>query len=126
VLTPDELAGLLRIGEALANISERLSAIMGRPGGPLPAELRQLAVIAIDLLNVVEPDPDLEPDGGEEPSLGWSVDGATASGNDFHNLDAEEDIADQPHDAEQAEDLVQPIRLDVFPRPLFIGAHNHD
>jgi hypothetical protein len=36
VLTPDELSGLLRVGEALANISERLSVIMGRPGGPSP------------------------------------------------------------------------------------------
>ena len=66
VLTPDELAGLLRIGDALADIPARLAAMMGRPGGPLPAELRQLAVIAIDLLDVVTPDPDLEPDADDE------------------------------------------------------------
>jgi hypothetical protein len=111
---------------------------MGRPGGPLPAELRQLAVIAIDLLNVVELDPDLEPyladarsdleedNADKEPSLGWTVDGRTASGSDFHDLDAEEDIVDQPRDAEQPEGWHQPARLDVFPQPLFIGARYHD
>jgi hypothetical protein len=93
VLTPAELDGLLRVGEALANISERLSAIMGRPGGPLPGELRDLATLAMEFLDGVEPGPDLEPVGDEEPSLGWTVDGRTASGNDFHNLDFEQDLA---------------------------------
>lgn len=95
VLTHAELDGLLRVGEALTNISERLAAIMGRPGGPLAGELQDLATIALDLLDVVEPDPDLEPVGDEEPSFGWTADGCTASGNDFHNLDFEQDLADR-------------------------------
>ena len=94
ILTPDELAALLRVGEALENISQRFSAIMGRPGGPLSSELRDLAEACVEMADAVEPDPDAEPDGSEEPSLGWTVDGRTGSGNDLHNLDAEEDIAD--------------------------------
>ena len=92
VLEPAELDGLLRIGEALANISERLAAMMGRPGGPLAGELRDLATLAMELLDVVEPDPDLEEggdlepylagshtdlegdDADDEPSLGWLLD----------------------------------------------------
>ena len=67
VLTPDELAGLLRIGEALADIQERLAAVMGRPGGPIASELQDLATLTIELLDVVEPDPDLEPSLGFNP-----------------------------------------------------------
>ena len=66
VLTP-ELAGLLRIGEALADIKDRLAAVMGRPGGPIASELADLASLTIELLNVVEPDPDLEPSLGFDP-----------------------------------------------------------
>lgn len=135
VLNPAELDGLLRVGEALANISDRLSAIMGRPGGPLPAELRQLAVIAIDLLDVAEPDPDLEPTGDdepdlagshtdlegdtadEEPSLGWLHDGHLARARGLRDLDCEEDIAHRLHDADG--DLWHvPPHLDVFAEPL--------
>jgi hypothetical protein len=95
--------------------------------------LRQLAVIALDLLNVVEPDPDLEPDadaedtaterhgfgfvasgpddeeddapredddpreenGDLEPSLGWTIGGKIASGNDNHDLDCDDDPAER-------------------------------
>jgi hypothetical protein len=70
VLTPEELAGLLGIGEALADIKDRLAAMMSRPGGPIASELVDLATLTIDLLDVVRPDPDLEPVGDEEPSLG--------------------------------------------------------
>jgi hypothetical protein len=105
VLTPAKLDGLLRNGEALASISERLSAMMGRNGGPLAGELADLAALTIDLFDVVEQDPDLEDGGDEEPSLGWLHDGRTASGNDFHDLDCEEETADRLHDAEPDEGL---------------------
>jgi hypothetical protein len=129
VLTP-ELAGLLRIGEALADIKDRLAAVMGRPGGPIASELADLASLTIELLDVVEPDPDLEPSLGFDPHsydleaepehAEPSLCGLSFGWGDDH--DAEQDIADQPHDAEQMEDWVQPVRLEVFPQPLFIGA----
>ena len=105
ILTPAELDGLIRVGEALTNISERLSTMMGRNSGPLAGELADLAALTIDLLDVVEQDPDLEDGGDEEPSLGWLHDGRIASGNDNHDLDCEEDIADRLHDAEPDEGL---------------------
>ena len=125
VLTPEELAGLLRIGDALAAISERLAAVMGRPGGPLAGELADLAAVTLHLLDIVEGDPEAEPDMDGEPSLGWSTTGATGT----HDaspflLDLEEDIADELHDPDQPEEWVQPARLDVFP-PLFIGERTH-
>jgi hypothetical protein len=50
VLTPAELDGLLRVGEALANISERLSVIMGRsPAVASPASCGNGATVALDL-----------------------------------------------------------------------------
>jgi hypothetical protein len=113
ILTPAELDGLLRVGEALTNISERLSAMMGRNGGPLAGELADLAALTIDLLDVVEKDPDLEGGGDEEPSLGWLHDSRSASGNDNHDLDCEEDIADRLHDAEPDEASRQLVRLDA-------------
>ena len=70
------MSGLLRIGEALSDIKERLAALMGRPGGPLAGELADLATVALDLLDIVEGDLEAEPDdapedgGDAEPSLG--------------------------------------------------------
>ena len=62
---------------------------------------------------MVEQDPDLEDGGDEEPSLGWLHDGRTPSGNDFHDLDCEEEIADRLHDAEPDEASRQLVRLDA-------------
>lgn len=70
VLTPEELAGLLRVGTALADIQDRLAAVMGRPGGPIASELADLATLTLDLLDVVEGDPDLEPSLGYSPVAG--------------------------------------------------------
>ena len=101
--------------------------MMGRPGGPVAGELRDLATLATELLDVVEPDPDLE-EGGDlepylagshtdlegdhadrEPSLGWLLDGRVIGGVN----DLEDDIADRLHDAELDEASRQPARLDV-------------
>jgi hypothetical protein len=78
VLSPEKVTGLLRIGEALADIQARLAAMMGRPGGPIAGELADLATLTIDLLDVVEPNPDgeddapAEPVGDDEPDLAGS------------------------------------------------------
>ena len=48
----------------------------------------------IALLDSLDADPDLEEDGSDEPWLGWTPHGNTGSGNDFHNLDVEQDLAD--------------------------------
>jgi hypothetical protein len=49
------------------------SSIAPRP------EARELLATAIEcliaLLDLQEPDPELEPNGDEEPSLGWTADG---------------------------------------------------
>jgi hypothetical protein len=121
VLTPEEAAGLLRIGEALADIQERLAAVMGRPGGPIASELQDLALLTIDLLDVVELDPDAEPDGGEEPSLGWTVDGRTGSGNDLHDLDCEHDTSDLELFGDEGDPWNVPLRLDVYAEPMFFS-----
>jgi hypothetical protein len=115
-LEPAEVAALIRIGEALADIQVRLAAMMGRPGGPVARELADLATLTIDLLDVVKPDPDEEedipledggddepevddePDADSEPSLGWTLGGLTASGNDHHNLDCEADEAEHGYE----------------------------
>ena len=59
---------------------------------------------------LVEPDPDGEedippedggddePDADSEPSLGWTLGGLTASGNDHHNLDCEADEAEHGYE----------------------------
>jgi hypothetical protein len=149
VLTPEELAGLLAIGEALADIKDRLAAMMGRPGGPIASKLADLASLTIELLDVVEPDPDEEDDapaepvgddepdlagshtdlkGGtadDEPSLGWLLDGRLAPARGLRDLDCEDDIADRLHDAEEPERDRQPIRLDVFPDGPFVGVRRN-
>ena len=143
VLTPEELAGLLAIGEALADIKDRLAAMMGRPGGPIASKLADLASLTIELLDIVEGDPDgeeggdAEPDlagshtdlkGGtadDEPSLGWLLDGRLAPARGLRDLDCEDDIADRLHDAEEPERDRQPIRLDVFPDGPFVGVRRN-
>ena len=143
VLTPEELAGLLRVGEALSDIQVRLAAMMGRPGGPVASELRDLADLTIELLDLVEGDPDGEEGGDAEPSLGWSVTGATTAldaspvlldleeehdgrepslcgltyghGDDG---DREEEHCGLEPDEDDAEPWHNPPRLDVFAEPF--------
>jgi hypothetical protein len=90
------------------------------------AKLDRLAREEIDLLDVVEPDPDAEDDapaepiGDDEPSLGWSITGATGT------LDASPFLSDleEEHDGREqgdAEPWRVPARLDVLPRGVFIG-----
>jgi hypothetical protein len=65
------------------------SSIAPRP------EARELLATAIEcliaLLDLQEPDPDREPNGDEEPSLGWTADGKIG---DDHGDDRELDAAD--------------------------------
>ena len=63
----------------VVRVSNRLAAIMGRPGGPLAGDLADFAIITLDLLDVLEGDPEAEPDMDGEPSLGWSSTGATGT-----------------------------------------------
>ena len=41
---------------------------------------------------------DDEPDADSEPSLGWTLGGLTASGNDHHNLDCKADEAEHGYE----------------------------
>jgi hypothetical protein len=63
------------------------SSIAPRP------EARELLATAIEcliaLLDLQEPDPELEPNGDEEPSLGWTADGRGM--NDDRELDKADD-----------------------------------
>ena len=73
---------------------------MGRPGGPLAGELQDLATLTIDLLDVVEADPDAEPD-DDEPSLcgldfGWG---------DCHDREGWDDNGLGDHDGLQEQQL---------------------
>jgi hypothetical protein len=122
VLEPAELDGLRRVGDALANISERLSAVMGQPGGPVAGELRDLATLAMELLDVVEPDPDLEPDADTEltanerqgagfTAAGGFPDDAEDNGDDEENGDEEPDVNREPDTDDEASR--QPPRLDA-------------
>ena len=117
------MSGLLRIGEALSDIKERLAALMGRPGGPLAGELADLATVALDLLDIVEGDLEAEPDdapedgGDAEPSLGWSGTGATGT----HDASAFLLDLEEEHDGREPEPVeawLVPARLDVFAEPL--------
>ena len=115
VLTEAELAGLLRIGEALADIQACLAAIMGQPRGPLAADLANLATVTLDLLDVVAGDPDLEPAGDEEPSLGWSATGATGTLDASPFLaDLEEEHDGREPDADDGDPWYVPARLDML------------
>jgi hypothetical protein len=62
---------------------------------PAP-EARELLTTAIEcliaLLDLQEPDPELEPNGDEEPSLGWTADGRGMNdGGDDRELDKADD-----------------------------------
>lgn len=126
ILEPRELDALLAIGEHLANISARLTALMGEPAD-LNRNARRLADELIAFLDAEDGDPDLE-EGGDlepnlagshsdlegdtadwEPSLGWLLDGRVLGGI----ADYEDDIADRLHDAEPDEHSRQPARLDA-------------
>ena len=92
---------------------------MGRPGGPLAGKLADLATVTLDLLNMVEGNPEAEPDTNGEPCLGWSATGATGTLNvSAFLLDPEEEHDGREPDADDGDPSYVPPRLDVFPQAL--------
>ena len=71
ILEPRELDALLAIGDHLANISARLTALMGE-FAEFNRHARRLADELIAILDARDPDPDLEEGGDLEPPLAGS------------------------------------------------------
>lgn len=78
-----------------------LNPAFRQDGGAMPRHRIERAIEAlIELLDATEPDPDLEPTGDDEPSLGWTSTMAYGSGNDLED-NCDSGIADLDGVSEQ-------------------------
>lgn len=70
VVTPDDRARLEAVVERLGSYHDRYASHLRRASAALE-RIERLRQSAISALDVIDGDPDLEPDGSAEPSLGF-------------------------------------------------------